>query len=588
MANDKQEYLRVLATLETNELAVLYRQSANVDPAGLKRSEMLAKLEDLPIRDDFHRQVGEIQDMLRNVQEGIENGDGAPGAKREPELLEPDESIFSSQPGKWTPVMSIGPDRTETSNRVKWARLVYQEQKLNRERLLLEAGVFLCDWCDRANDFVPLPDDDESAADTATLCFRTPNGKTTLAWVGQHFDLDLNMLLHVNSSVYPSLRSTSTEFKKSTMIVLEEEIPEDMIEMINEIYCLDRDDPTDPKTPEKRPAVAPGSSGEKRPAPPQIDAAAMSAKHAAKRARRPKTAAHDSIAAEGDAIRKFLETAVAEGKLDGASAARLGVQVEGAKSASAPGPSQPRTAEAARIEKATADTQARIDLTAQGGEQGNWNNPFAFHRVENMAPEQRLRMLEGTKSLPMFSDPTEFANATARLAIDNPALSSGEKESAIRAIFQRELAMNTYVKSANLGPDEVRRVMSQVSLDLVVGASEDETLKSFEKRTQNLVNKKLKKAASGSAASAPGDVAASVAGALKAEFPHVFQKQTRNERRNAYFNERFGEGGGRDGGGRGGGKHGRGGRGRGACFVCGSVDHQAMDCPRRFAGENAG
>ena len=68
--------------------------------------------------------------------------------------------------------------------------------------------------------------------------------------------------------------------------------------------------------------------------------------------------------------------------------------------------------------------------------------------------------------------------------------------------------------------------MSQVSLDLVVGASEDETLKSFEKRTQNLVNKKLKKAASGSAASAPGDVAASVAGALKAEFPHVFQKQT--------------------------------------------------------------
>ena len=119
MANDKQEYLRVLATLETNELAVLYRQSANVDPAGLKRSEMLAKLEDLPIRDDFHRQVGEIQDMLRIVQEGVENGDGAPGAKREPELLEPDESIFSSQPGKWTPVMSIGPDKTETSNRVK-------------------------------------------------------------------------------------------------------------------------------------------------------------------------------------------------------------------------------------------------------------------------------------------------------------------------------------------------------------------------------------------------------------------------------------------------------------------------------------
>ena len=62
--------------------------------------------------------------------------------------------------------------------------------------------------------------------------------------------------------------------------------------------------------------------------------------------------------------------------------------------------------------------------------------------------------------------------------------------------------MNMFVKSAGLGADEVRRVMSQVSLGLVVGASEDETLKAFEKRTQNLVNKKLKKSASNSAASA--------------------------------------------------------------------------------------
>ena len=135
-------------------------------------------------------------------------------------------------------------------------------------RLLDDDGVFLCDWDDETNNFVPIPDDDRSAADTATLCYRTPNSKTTLAWIGQRFELDLNMLLHWNGTVYPTLSSTSTEFKKATMIVLEEEIPEDMIEMINEIYCLDRDDPTDPKTPEKRPASTPGLSGEKRPAPP--------------------------------------------------------------------------------------------------------------------------------------------------------------------------------------------------------------------------------------------------------------------------------------------------------------------------------
>ena len=158
----------------------------------------------------------------------------------------------------------------------------------------------------------------------------------------------------------------------------------------------------------------------------------MSAKHAAKRARRPKTAVFDSIEAESEAVKKFLATAVAEGRLDGAVAARLGAPVGNAGAASIASSSRPKTAEAARIAKATEDTQNRIDLTAKGGDQGNWDNPFAFHRIENMAPEQRLRMLEGTRPIPIFSDPTELANATARLAVENPALSAAEKEGAIR------------------------------------------------------------------------------------------------------------------------------------------------------------
>ena len=563
---DKEEYLRILGSLETNELAVLYRQSANADPAGLKRKDMLGKLDEMPIPDDFHRQVGEIRHAADFVQE--------PGSsEEETKDLEPDDEVFSSQPGKWSLPMSLGPDRTEEANRLKWARLLYQEQRRNRMRLLDDDGVFLCDWDDETNNFVPIPDDDRSAADTATLCYRTPNSKTTLAWIGQRFELDLNMLLHWNGTVYPTLSSTSTEFKKATMIVLEEEIPEDMIDRINQIFNLGRIDPTPTQT---------QSETEKRPAPPEIDAAAMSARHAAKRARRPKTAEHVSIEAESDMIKDFVAAAVATGKIDSCVAARLGVPVGGATAAGAPSSSRPKTAEAVRIATATEVTQGRIDLTATGGDQGNWDNPYAFHRIENMSADQRLRMLEGTKSVPIFSDPTEFANATARLAVENPALSPAAKEAAIRTIFNRELAMNAYIKTASLGSDEVKKVMSQVSLDLVVGASEDETLKAFEKRTQTLVNKKLKKAAEAPAASASADTAASVVGVLQAQFPHVFEKKTRAEKRREYLEEHHGDGGGRGGRGRGGGRGGRYGRGRGACFVCGSPDHQAADCPKRF------
>ena len=86
-------------------------------------------------------------------------------------------------------------DRKEETNRIKWARLLYQEQKRNRERLLDEPGVFLCDWDDETSNFVPIATDDESAADTATLCYRTPDSKTTLALIGRKLEIDLNMLL---------------------------------------------------------------------------------------------------------------------------------------------------------------------------------------------------------------------------------------------------------------------------------------------------------------------------------------------------------------------------------------------------------
>ena len=58
MADDKQEYLRVLASLETNALAILYRQSVNGDPVGMTRADMLKALDEMDIPEDFHRKVG--------------------------------------------------------------------------------------------------------------------------------------------------------------------------------------------------------------------------------------------------------------------------------------------------------------------------------------------------------------------------------------------------------------------------------------------------------------------------------------------------------------------------------------------------
>ena len=168
MSDDQQEYLRVLASLETNELALLHRQLANQDPSGLSRKELLDALNDMPPLEDFYRQVGEIKAVAAGLQAEAGGSKDSRAAKGDETLLEPDENVFSSQPGKWSVTMSVGPDRRDLANRIKWARLLYQEQRRNRERLLEEAGVFLCDWDDSKNDFVPIPDDDRSAADTAT------------------------------------------------------------------------------------------------------------------------------------------------------------------------------------------------------------------------------------------------------------------------------------------------------------------------------------------------------------------------------------------------------------------------------------
>ena len=132
MSVENNEYLRVVASLETNELSVLYRQTVNGDPAGLTRKGMLAALENAAIPDDFHRQVGEIKAMVAGLQGRAGSDDDQLPEKRQPGLLDPDESVFSSQPGKWQASMSVGPNRTETANRVKWARLLYQEQKRPR------------------------------------------------------------------------------------------------------------------------------------------------------------------------------------------------------------------------------------------------------------------------------------------------------------------------------------------------------------------------------------------------------------------------------------------------------------------------
>ena len=206
------DYATAASILDTAELASLVRRIANTDPAGLSRREMMQALEGIPVPDDFSRVVGEIQEaaeVARSQATGV-----APGGTPPSDFVD-NEIVCSWQPGKWRPAMAEGPDRAEAANRLKWAKLLFEEQKATRERLLGRGlpGVSLCHWDEDDSTWVTT---DATEDRNATLCYRTENARHSLASIGRMFDLDAGMLMSVNAPAYPALTSASQVFRKNT------------------------------------------------------------------------------------------------------------------------------------------------------------------------------------------------------------------------------------------------------------------------------------------------------------------------------------------------------------------------------------
>ena len=571
------DYAAAASILDTAELASVVRRIANTDPAGLSRREMLEALKNFPVPDDFSRMVGEVQEAVKaeQIRAAVAAAKGTP-----PENFVDNELVFSSQPGKWRPFMAEGPNRSEASNRLKWAKLIFEEQKATRDRLLGTnlPGVHLCNWDDESSTWVASDGTDDQ---NATLGYLTENARHSLASIGHMFELDAGMLMSVNVVAYPALTSASQVFRKNTFVLLETEIPSDMIDALNEVYGLtDETDGTEDNmrlvTPRKRQKIA-----EDSPVKLAVDTAAMR-KRFGKRTRKVLDLDNDSVEEQNEALKAALARALDGQVPDASTLARLGVKSGPAPSSSS-AVAKPATVQGRRMEAATAGTQGRI-LSAAAAEEGEADvNPLSFHRVENMSDRTRLRLLEGSRSLPVFSSPEEFATATARLVVENPTLSAAEKDAQLRKVFEREAVMRTYIRTGNLSRAEEKQVMESMSLDLVASQSKDLALSVFEKRGKTIVDQKLKEAQKAlRKEDKTTETAAAVLAALEARGGGGRgggggQRGWEDRRGN-----RGGDGGGR---GRGGGKGGKG-RGRGECFVCGSVEHRAADCPRGFRRED--
>ena len=573
------DYAAAASILDTAELACLVRRLVNIDPAGLSRRALMEALQKIPVPEDFSRTVGEVQEAAKveQIRAAAAAVEGTP-----PEHAVDDDLVFSSQPGKWRPFMAEGPNRSEASNRLKWAKLLYEEQKAIRGRLLGAnlPGVYLCNWDDDSSTWVASDGSDDQ---NATLGYLTENARHSLASIGRMFELDAGMLMSVNMVAYPALTSASQVFRKNTFVLLETEIPSDMIDALNDVYGLTNDDETDGTddnmrlvTPNKRRKIA-----EDSPVKLAVDTAAMR-KRFGKRTRKVLDLDNDSVEEQNVALKAALARAL-DGKVpDASTLARLGVKSGPAPSSSS-AVAKSATAQGRRMEAATAGTQERI-LAAAAAEEGEADvNPLSFHRVENMSDRTRLRLLEGSRSLPVFSSPEEFATATARLVVENPTLSAAEKDAQLQKVFEREAVMRTYIRTGNLSRAEEKQVMESMSLDLVASQSKDLALSVFEKRGKTIVDQKLKEAQKAlRKEDKTTETAAAVLAALEARGGGGRgggggQRGWEDRRGN-----RGGDGGGR---GRGGGKGGKG-RGRGECFVCGSVEHRAADCPRAFRRED--
>ena len=505
-AETQLRILKIVGRLDTAELAATFQRYAGKESQGLSRQQMADWIMANPPDEDFARTVDEIKAQVDSVNKRGDEGDRSPPAtpkgvsgRETPQKVAATGSTVSWRPGEYEPNMSQGPSKTELNNRRRWALELAAERERSRAELGEKPGVKLVYWFNGKVIDPPDADIDDSRLD---LVYQTKQSDSTIASIAHSLGLDETFLLSANRDLLKRLTLTA-KLRKGTYILLEDDVPSDMIDFVNShLERSDDDDDSDDESSDDgardEPKPRKPTPTKKKKAPkrkidydeqPEPDVAAWERRSAEKL--KGKAPRFRNLEEEMRGVKKLLEQTLA-GKTPSASLLKkLGASDN---DFDVPRKPAPRTSQALRIDKAIKATQGRVDEKAAGGEEGEALNAMDLFRLPNQTVETRLQRLEGNHGMKLHASPEALANASARMIHRHPLLSAEEKVAQCEIAFDRAEAMRTYIETAGMGPDETSRIMHKTQLDMLSGKTEDRMMKSFEKIAGSYVDKKAKKA----------------------------------------------------------------------------------------------
>ena len=392
--------------------------------------------------------------------------------------------------------------------------------------------------------------------------------------LAETLNLSVDFLVHVNKEAYPKM-TTSSLLKPGTVIFLEDEIPADMIDALNEILEVsESDEPEDPIGKKGKGKAVDFDALE-----PMNLSGAVAMAHKRKRV----APLFPSVAEENAALRELVGRIAGGETVSPADLKKLGVS-SGSKP---PGGSKrieqaPKTSEAKCIQEALRRVDERSEQPADEGTTLTKINPMSLFQRRSQSVDTRLAMLEGKNPLMLYSSPEALANATSRLIVENPELTDSEARALQKQNLQRAVGMRAYINAAQLDEKSAERVVKQAQIDMLTDGADDAMIQCFQKRAKLEFDKKLKTERN----EGGSDSGSGVASGLKV----ALEKQADALLKVVHALAPGGRGGrGGRGDGRGGLKGGGNGRitGDGApgqahyqgCFVCGDTSHRAADCP---------
>ena len=220
--HEPSQYLQAVSSLAMPELLMLYRRRANAEPpTGAKaREEILAWFGQQQPPEDHDRLIGEIKELSQQLGTGTEDEAG---------VTQP--LTVSWRPDQWSAAMSQGPQKgdspLERKRRFGWAKALLAERESNRRRLEGMAGIGYRFFNAEKNNYESGDEGEE-----AWLSVRTEKSNTTLAALGEKFDISVDFLVAMNRPAYKNIKADS-KLLAGTVIILEDEVPEDMIDEMN-------------------------------------------------------------------------------------------------------------------------------------------------------------------------------------------------------------------------------------------------------------------------------------------------------------------------------------------------------------------